>query len=147
MTLITGDSRAAVMFAPNGVHERHEPTQRGDPGVRQVVQQGMNAMKRSLAALVVLSGGALALTAGAAHADSNSTLQGAAPLAQRVGDVVGHPDHAVQDTKTALAVTGAVTGTAANSAANSANSSLAGSSLAGTGTALQGGLPHAPKAR
>ncbi|MET9886202.1 hypothetical protein ABZZ20_24325 [Streptomyces sp. NPDC006430] len=94
----------------------------------------MNAMKRSLAALV-LSGGALALTPVAAHADGSS-LQAAAPLAHRVGDIVDHPGHAVQDTKTAVGVTASAAGSAAKATD---------SSLGGAGTAL-GGLPKPPAA-
>ncbi|AXE26776.1 hypothetical protein C0216_28080 [Streptomyces globosus] len=116
----------------------------GDPRARQVVVRGMsakntqnakhakNAVKRGLTALA-LSTGALGLAAGAAHADGTS-LQAAAPLAKRVGDIVDHPGQAVQDTKTALAVTGA----AADSATKSTSASLA-----GAGGALQT-LPQGP---
>ncbi|WP_406512275.1 hypothetical protein OG851_17950 [Streptomyces sp. NBC_00161] len=95
----------------------------------------MNAMKRSLAALV-LSGGALALPPVAAHADG-PTLGAAAPLAHRVGDIANHPGQAVQDTKTAVAVT--------TSAAGSATKATD-TSLSGAGTALQR-LPKAPAIR
>ncbi|MBD3579136.1 hypothetical protein ICJ52_23265 [Streptomyces sp. KD18] len=91
-----------------------------------------NVVKRGLAVLA-LSSGALGLAAGAAHADGTN-LQGAAPLAKRVGDIVDHPGQAVQDTKTALEVTGA----AAGSATKSTNASLA-----GAGSALQT-LPQGP---
>ncbi|MFD0270074.1 hypothetical protein ACFVGY_26455 [Streptomyces sp. NPDC127106] len=94
-----------------------------------------NALKRGLAALA-LSSGALGLAAGAAHAD-NATLQAAAPLAKRVGDIVDHPGQAVQDTKTALEVTGTVAGAAAQSTE---------SSLAGAGGALQT-MPQAPSVK
>ncbi|MER7462854.1 hypothetical protein [Streptomyces sp. NPDC097981] len=92
----------------------------------------MNAMKRSLAALV-LSGGALALTPVAAHADGPS-LGAAAPLAHRVGEIADHPAQTVQDTKTAVAVTASAAGSAAKAAD---------SSLVGAGGALHG-LPKAP---
>ncbi|WP_327283892.1 MULTISPECIES: hypothetical protein [unclassified Streptomyces] len=96
----------------------------------------MNVMKRRLAALVLTSGAALALTPVAAHADG-PTLEAAAPLARRVGDVVDHPAHAVQDTKTAVGVTAS----AARSATKATDSSLA-----GAGSAL-GGLPKPPAVR
>ncbi|MFK0257468.1 hypothetical protein [Streptomyces sp. NPDC090445] len=94
-----------------------------------------SAVRRGLAALA-LSSGALGLAAGAAHAD-NATLQAAAPLAKRVGDIVDHPGQAVQDTKTALEVTGTVAGAAAKSTETS---------LAGAGSALQTG-PQAPSVK
>lgn len=95
----------------------------------------MNPMKRSLAALV-LSGGALALTAVAAHADG-PTLEAAAPLAHRVGDIVDHPSQAVQDTKTAVGVTAQAAGSATKATD---------ASLGSAGSAL-GGLPKPPAVR
>ncbi|MFJ7588242.1 hypothetical protein ACIQZO_12835 [Streptomyces sp. NPDC097617] len=95
----------------------------------------MNALKRTLAALVV-SGGALALVPAAAHADEPAA-QGT-PIVERVGDIVDHPSHAVQDTRTAVGVT--------TSAAGSATRATD-SSLTGTGSALAAGLPSAPKVK
>lgn len=94
----------------------------------------MNAMKRTLSALVLSGGAALALTPVAAHAEE--TTPQAPPLAARVVDIVDHPAQTVQDTKTALDVTTAAAGTATE-ATNS--------SLSGAGTALSGGLPKTPK--
>ncbi|MFG2485789.1 MULTISPECIES: hypothetical protein [Streptomyces] len=93
----------------------------------------MNALKRTLAALVV-SGGALALTSVAAHADEPA-VQGP-PIAQRVGDIVDHPGHAVQDTKTAVGATAQAAGSATQATD---------SSLKGAGAALTAGLPKTPK--
>ncbi|MFD8145775.1 hypothetical protein [Streptomyces sp. NPDC059708] len=93
----------------------------------------MTAIKRTLSALVLTGGAALALTP-VAHAADGPTMENQ-PVVERVVDIAGHPGQAVQDTKTALAVTGA--------AANSATRSTQGS-LAGADTALDGGLPHAP---
>ncbi|MGR4884652.1 hypothetical protein ACIPUC_35310 [Streptomyces sp. LARHCF249] len=90
-------------------------------------------MKRTLSALVLSGGAALALTPVAAHADAPTPQ--APPLAGRVIDIVDHPGQTVQDTKTALGVTAA----AAGSATEATNSSLS-----GAGTALSG-LPDAPK--
>ncbi|MFB6561953.1 MULTISPECIES: hypothetical protein [unclassified Streptomyces] len=86
----------------------------------------MNALKRTLAALVV-SGGALALVPAAAHADEAPDQ--APPVVGRVVDIVDHPTQAVQDTKTAVGATAQATD----------------SSLKGAGTALTAGLPNAPK--
>lgn len=94
----------------------------------------MNAMKRTLSALVLTGGAALALTPVAAHADEPA-IQGP-PITQRVTDIVDHPGQAVQDTKTALEVTTAAAGTATGATD---------SSLAGAGTALTSGLPNPPK--
>ncbi|GAA0303481.1 hypothetical protein GCM10010302_47510 [Streptomyces polychromogenes] len=94
----------------------------------------MTAIKRTLSALVLTGGAALALTPAAAQAADGPTLE-SQPVVERVVDIAGHPGQAVQDTKTALAVTGA--------AANSATKSTQGS-LAGADTALDNGLPHAP---
>ncbi|CAM5250608.1 hypothetical protein [Streptomyces avidinii] len=93
----------------------------------------MNALKRTLAALVV-SGGALALAPVAAHADEPA-VQGP-PIVERVGGIVDHPGQAVQDTKTAVGVTASAAGSATRATD---------SSLKGTGTALTGGLPKTPK--
>lgn len=94
----------------------------------------MNAMKRTLAALVVSGGAALALTPVAAHADEPA-IQGP-PITQRVGEIVDHPGQAVQDTKTAVGVTASAAGSATKAAD---------SSLKGAGSALTAGLPNAPK--
>ncbi|MEU8777984.1 hypothetical protein [Streptomyces sp. NPDC048606] len=96
----------------------------------------MNAMKRTLSALVLSGGAALALTPGAALAAEGPDIQGP-PIVKRVTDVVDHPAQTVQDTKTALEVTAG----AADSASKATNSSLA-----GAGTALSAGMPQAPKA-
>lgn len=106
----------------------------GDPGSGRVVGRGMNALKRTLSALVLTGGAALALTPVAAHADEPA-IQGP-PITQRVTDIVDHPGQAVQDTKTAVEVTGAAAG-AATGAMDS--------SLTGAGGALSAGLPKAPK--
>ena len=90
----------------------------------------MNAMKRTLSALVLTGGAALALTPVAAHADESPVE--APPITQRVTDIVDHPGQAVQDTKTAVAVTSQVAGSASKA------------SLAGAGGALSAGLPKAP---
>ncbi|MFE2328332.1 hypothetical protein ACFXD5_31245 [Streptomyces sp. NPDC059385] len=95
----------------------------------------MNAMKRTLAALVLSGGAALALTPVAAHADGMA--QGV-PLTERVGDIVDHPAQAVQDTKTAVGVTTQAAGSATKATDTS---------LAGAGGALSAGLPSAPKVR
>ncbi|MFD3937249.1 hypothetical protein ACFWSF_15420 [Streptomyces sp. NPDC058611] len=92
----------------------------------------MNAMKRTLSALVLTGGAALALTPVAALAADEPAVQGP-PITQRVTDIVDHPGQAIQDTKTAVEVTGS----AAGSATGAMDSSLAG--------ALAGGLPKAPK--
>ncbi|MGW4688716.1 hypothetical protein ACWEPM_28000 [Streptomyces sp. NPDC004244] len=113
------------MDAKNPQHAKHAKTAAG----------AASAVRRGLAALALTSG-ALGLAAGAAHAD-NASLQAAAPLAKRVGGIVDHPGQAVEDTKTALAVTGAVAG----SAARSTNTSLA-----GAGSALQT-MPQAPSVK
>ncbi|MEV7525095.1 hypothetical protein [Streptomyces sp. NPDC091371] len=96
-------------------------------------------MKRTLAALVLSGGAALALTPIAAHADGmpQGMPQGV-PLTERVGDIVDHPGQAVQDTKTAVAITTQAAGTATKATD---------SSLAGAGGALNAGLPKAPKVR
>ncbi|MCB5179694.1 hypothetical protein [Streptomyces antimicrobicus] len=88
-----------------------------------------SSMKRTLAALVLGGGAALALTPAAAQADG---LPKGQPLTERLGTMVDHPDQAVKDTGTAVGVATAVTSTAAQS------------SLGGAGTALGGGLPDAP---
>ncbi|WP_051836311.1 hypothetical protein [Streptomyces sp. NRRL F-2580] len=71
----------------------------------------MNAMKRTLAALVVTGGAALALTPVAAHADEPAAQ--APPVVDRVVDIVDHPARTVQDAKTAVAVTSSAAGNAA----------------------------------
>lgn len=76
---------------------------RGDPGRGGVVGPGMNPIKRSLATLILTGGAALALTPALAHADEPA-VQGP-PITERVGDIVDHPGHAVQDTKTAVGIT------------------------------------------
>ncbi|MCX4692735.1 hypothetical protein [Streptomyces sp. NBC_01408] len=96
----------------------------------------MNAMKRTLSALVLTGGAALALTPVAAHADEPA-IQGP-PITQRVTDIVDHPGQAVQDTKTAVGVTAAAAGSATKATE---------SSLGGAGTALSSGLPDAPKVK
>ncbi|MFD9480718.1 hypothetical protein [Streptomyces nojiriensis] len=95
----------------------------------------MNALKRTLAALVV-SGGALALVPAAAHADEAPDQ--APPVVGRVVDIVDHPTQAVQDTKTAVGVTTQAAGSAGQATD---------SSLKGAGTALTAGLPTTPKVR
>lgn len=94
----------------------------------------MNPIKRSLAALILTGGAALALTPALAHADEPAAQ--APPITERVGDIVDHPGQAVQDTKTAVG--------AAASAAGSATKATD-SSLTGTGSALTAGLPKPPK--
>lgn len=93
-------------------------------------------MKRSLAALVLSGGAALALSPAIAHADEQPAIQGPA-VAQRVGAIVDHPGHAVQDTKKAVGVTA--------SAARSASKATEGP-LARAGSALTGGLTKTQKA-
>ncbi|MFD9337951.1 hypothetical protein ACFWBF_26650 [Streptomyces sp. NPDC060028] len=95
----------------------------------------MNAMKRSLAALVLSGGAALALTPGLAHAADEQPAQGQ-PIVERAADIVDHPAQTVQDAKTAVAVTAAAAGSA---------SKATDSSLAGAGSALSAGLPKTPK--
>ncbi|WCD87007.1 hypothetical protein KPP03845_103374 [Streptomyces xanthophaeus] len=94
----------------------------------------MNAMKRTLSALVLTGGAALALTPVAAHADEPA-IQGP-PITQRVTEIVDHPGQAVDDTKTALAVTTSAAGSATGAADTS---------LTGAGQALGAGLPKPPK--
>ncbi|MEU7065295.1 hypothetical protein ACIGQE_00080 [Streptomyces sp. NPDC053429] len=94
----------------------------------------MNPIKRSLATLILTGGAALALTPALAHADEPA-VQGP-PITERVGDIVDHPGHAVQDTKTAVGITASAAGSAAKAADGSVKS---------TGAALSGGLPKAPK--
>ncbi|WP_411106729.1 hypothetical protein [Streptomyces sp. cmx-4-9] len=96
----------------------------------------MNAMKRTLSALVLTGGAALALTPAAAFAADEPAIQGP-PITQRVTDIVDHPGQAVQDTKTAVGVTTAAAGSATEATE---------SSLSGAGTALASGLPQPPKA-
>ncbi|MEU8438259.1 hypothetical protein AB0F18_36280 [Streptomyces sp. NPDC029216] len=93
----------------------------------------MTPIKRTLSALVLTGGAALALTP-AAHAADGPSVEGQ-PVVERVVDIAGHPGQAMKDTKTALAVTGAAAGSATKSTQGS---------LAGADTALTGGLPHAP---
>ncbi|MFE2141100.1 hypothetical protein ACFXA3_04970 [Streptomyces sp. NPDC059456] len=93
----------------------------------------MNAMKRRLTALVLTSGAALALTPVAAHADG-PTIEGQ-PVTQRIGHIANHPGQAVDDTKTALAVTASAAGSATKATD---------ASLTGAGTALSSGLPKPP---
>ncbi|MFJ6797691.1 hypothetical protein [Streptomyces sp. NPDC091268] len=93
-------------------------------------------MKRSLAALVLSSGAALALTPAVAHAaDEQPPVQGQ-PIVERAAEIVDHPAQTVQDAKTAVAITAAAAGSA---------SKATDSSLAGAGTALAAGLPKSPK--
>uniref|UniRef100_A0AAU2JU09 ATP-binding protein n=1 Tax=Streptomyces sp. NBC_00049 TaxID=2903617 RepID=A0AAU2JU09_9ACTN len=96
----------------------------------------MNAMKRTLAALVVSGGAALVLTPVAAHADGTD-LKGV-PITQRVGSIVDRPGSAANDTKTAVDVTTSVAGSAAQATD---------SSLTGAGSALAAGLPKPPQVR
>ncbi|THA85611.1 hypothetical protein [Streptomyces sp. A0592] len=93
----------------------------------------MTAMKRTLAALVLSGGAALALVPAAHAADEPS---GAAPLVGRVVDIADHPAQTVQDAKTAVAVTQGAVGSATKATD---------SSLGGAGTALDAGLPKTPK--
>ncbi|RST07470.1 hypothetical protein EF910_07350 [Streptomyces sp. WAC07149] len=112
----------------------------GDPGRGEVVGRGMKAMKRTLTALALTGGAALALTPLTAHAadgGEGATLGGQPPVKRVVG-IVNHPGQAMDDTRTAVAITGAAVG----SAANSTNSSLA-----GAGGALDAGVPDAPKVK
>ncbi|MBT2470242.1 hypothetical protein J7E97_20775 [Streptomyces sp. ISL-66] len=97
----------------------------------------MNAIKRSLAALVLSGGAALALTPAVAHAADEPALQGP-PITQRVGEIVDHPGGAVRDAKTAVEVTASAAGSA---------SKATDASLAGAGTALSAGLPKTPKVK
>ncbi|MCX5586230.1 hypothetical protein ACFV0H_08590 [Streptomyces erythrochromogenes] len=90
-------------------------------------------MKRTLAALVLSGGAALALVPAAHAADEPS---GAAPLVGRVVDIADHPAQTVQDAKTAVAVTQGAVGSATKATD---------SSLGGAGTALEAGLPKTPK--
>ncbi|MFD9409022.1 hypothetical protein ACFWBN_18650 [Streptomyces sp. NPDC059989] len=94
----------------------------------------MTAIKRTLAALVLSGGAALALTPVAAHADERA-IEGP-PITQRVGEIVNRPGQTVDDAKTAVGVTAGAVGSA---------SKATDSSLSGTGTALKNGLPSAPK--
>ncbi|WP_329384159.1 hypothetical protein OG625_22750 [Streptomyces sp. NBC_01351] len=93
-------------------------------------------MKRTLAALVLSGGAALALTPIAAHADGG--MPQGVPLTERVGEIVDHPGQAVQDTKTAVGITTQAAGSATKATD---------SSLAGAGSALHAGLPKAPSVR
>lgn len=95
----------------------------------------MTSLKRTVSALLLTGGAALALTPAAAHADERP-VEGP-PITQRVGEIVDHPGHAVQDANMAVGVTTSAVG----SAAKSTNSSLT-----GTGGVLQAGLPKPPKA-
>ncbi|MDH6545491.1 hypothetical protein M2167_008063 [Streptomyces sp. SPB4] len=114
---------------------RGTPAAGGDPRRGEVVGPCMKAMKRTLTALLLSGGAAIALTPAAAHAaDGNATA--VKPLAKRVGQIVDHPGQAVQDTKTAVGVTAQAAGTA---------SKATDASLTGAGTALSAGLPKAPK--
>ncbi|WP_374774446.1 hypothetical protein OG756_17140 [Streptomyces sp. NBC_01310] len=89
----------------------------------------MNAMKRTLAALVVSGGAVLVLTPVAAHADGPAGQ--APPVAQRVVDIVDHPAQTVQDAQTAVKVTTSAVGSA-------------GAATKGADSAL-GNLPKPPK--
>ncbi|MCX5198523.1 hypothetical protein OOK31_32345 [Streptomyces sp. NBC_00249] len=94
-------------------------------------------MKRTVSALVLTGGAALALTpavASAADGADGAAIQGP-PIAQRVTDIVDHPGQAVEDTKTAVGVTAG----AAQSASHATDASLG-----GAGTALSAGLPKTP---
>ncbi|MCM1969044.1 MULTISPECIES: hypothetical protein [unclassified Streptomyces] len=96
----------------------------------------MNAIKRSLAALVLSGGAALALSP-VAHAADEPAIQGP-PITQRVGEIVDHPGGAVKDAKTAVEITASAAGSA---------SKATDASLGGAGTALSSGLPKPPKVR
>ncbi|WP_051807828.1 hypothetical protein [Streptomyces sp. NRRL F-2664] len=96
----------------------------------------MTAMKRTLTALVLSGGAALALLPAAAHAATADEPSGAAPLVGRVVDIADHPAQTVQDAKTAVAVTQGAVGSATKATD---------SSLGGAGTALDAGLPKTPK--
>ncbi|MBZ9596419.1 hypothetical protein K7B06_15155 [Streptomyces erythrochromogenes] len=96
----------------------------------------MTVMKRTLAALVLSGGAALALVPAAHAADEPSAATGAAPLVGRVVEIADHPAQTVQDTKTAVAVTQGAVGSAAKATD---------SSLGGAGSALDAGLPKTPK--
>ncbi|WP_371616400.1 hypothetical protein [Streptomyces sp. NBC_00454] len=97
----------------------------------------MNVIKRSLAALVLTGGAALALTPAVAHAADEPDIQGP-PITQRVSDIVDHPGGAVKDAKTAVEATA----TAAGSASKATDASLS-----GAGTAIAAGLPKPPKVK
>nr|WSX51343.1 hypothetical protein OG409_21815 [Streptomyces sp. NBC_00974] len=97
----------------------------------------MNAIKRSLAALVLSGGAALAMTPAVAHAADEPAIQGP-PITQRVGDIVDHPGGAIKDAKTAVEVTASAAGSA---------SKATDASLGGAGTALSAGLPKPPQVK
>ncbi|MBT2452469.1 hypothetical protein J7F03_36550 [Streptomyces sp. ISL-43] len=95
----------------------------------------MNAIKRSLAALVLSGGAALALTPAVAHAAEEPAVQGP-PITQRVGEIVDHPGGTIKDAKTAVEVTASAAGSA---------SKATDATLTGAGTSLSAGLPKTPK--
>ncbi|MET9854659.1 hypothetical protein ABZY57_17150 [Streptomyces sp. NPDC006450] len=97
----------------------------------------MNPIKRSLAALVLSGGAALALCPAVAHAADEPAIQGP-PITQRVGEIVEHPGTAVKDAKTAVEITAGAAGSA---------SKATDASLGGAGGALAAGLPKAPQVR
>ncbi|MET9320199.1 hypothetical protein ABZX75_08445 [Streptomyces sp. NPDC003038] len=92
-------------------------------------------MKRTLAALVLSGGAALALTPVVAHADE-APVEGP-PITQRVGEIVADPGQAMEDTKTAVGTAASVVGS---------STKATDTSLAGAGSALDSGLPKSPKA-
>ncbi|MEV7617482.1 hypothetical protein [Streptomyces sp. NPDC089799] len=103
-----------------------------------------NAVKRTLAALVLSGGAAVSLIPGVAHAqapaaataDDSTTMSGVGPVVERVTGVVDNPSGAVKDTQTAVGVAAQATGSATKATQTS---------LSGAGGALQNGLPNAPK--
>ncbi|WP_406183294.1 hypothetical protein [Streptomyces sp. NBC_01006] len=97
----------------------------------------MNVMKRRLAALVLTSGAAFALSPLAAHADTKGPTIEGQPVTKRITEIANHPGQAVDDTKTALAVTTSAAGSATHATDTS---------LAGAGNAFDG-LPKTPSVR
>lgn len=73
----------------------------------------------------------------AAHADTKGPTIEGQPVTKRITDIANHPGQAVDDTKTALAVTASAAGSATHATDTS---------LAGAGNAIDG-LPKAPSVR
>ncbi|RSS74704.1 hypothetical protein [Streptomyces sp. WAC06614] len=88
-----------------------------------------SSMKRTLAALVLSGGAALALTPAVAQADGFPKGE---PLTERLGSMADHPGQTLKEAETGVGVVTSVTSTATRSA------------LGSGGSALDGGLPNPP---
>ncbi|MEV8532890.1 hypothetical protein [Streptomyces sp. NPDC051211] len=93
----------------------------------------MNVMKRTLAALALSGGAAVALVPAVAHAEESPLKS--TPITERIVEIADNPSQAVTDAETAVGVATSALGTSTEAAE---------SSLTGAGGALDSGLPKAP---